>query len=112
MKYVLFLEGSESAPASVRTALGICFFNLDDFTSAKKCFQRRSALKGAPPCATALFGLAMIDKITYPSSTEYLSQLKAAYSVSKTHPLVLNALSEYFFEKKEMQKVSFMPIYF
>lgn len=103
---MLLIEGSSNCPPGVRTALGLCFYNLSDLVSARICFQRRLALKGHPPCSFSLVALATIEKELNPDSDEYLSYLKTAYSHTKSNSLVLNALAEYFFKKEDYQKVS------
>lgn len=100
-----FLKIWPQCPTFVQFGLGLCFFRIEDYSAASKCFQRTLSLDNHH--VDSLIALAMIDIQSGDETimNNALIKLRAAYNMDKTNPVVLNYLANHFFFKNEYPKV-------
>lgn len=99
------LQICPNCPADVRLGLGVCFYKLNMMDKAEGAFTKALALDNN--CVGALTGLAVIElnKKTQASikrASEYLSR---AFKIEPTNAMVLTLLADFFFFKKDHEKV-------
>ena len=102
LKHVL--SNYPRCPPSVRYGIGLCYYNLGNYTKARLAFQR--LLEIEPNHSLAHAGLAIIElqiKVRAQANDRIVKHIEASFKADPTNPIALKLIAEHFFKVRNFE---------
>lgn len=111
--YQSVLNGRPNMKPDPRIGIGLCFWKLDDKSTARLAWERSVELDSENPAALSLLGLYYMDRaMANVDSSNFqrdyafaMKFIQAAYKTNSNYSSAALVLSSYFYSKEDMDKV-------